>query len=85
MGYYINEDSKGNILPNLGKAEALLNDGATPAEKVEYQPNLVCVVNNGMFEAAAYAYSPEEFNEFNRFDGRPKKWLIHPQAKELAK
>lgn len=37
---------------------------------------IVCVVDNGPFEAAAYCYSVNEFNAFNRpEDRRPKKWI----------
>jgi len=52
MGYYINKDSKGNMLPTVGKAVTLQQDGATVADVVKFQPNLVCVVSNGLFEAA---------------------------------
>lgn len=42
---------------------------------------LICIVDNGPFEAAAYCYSPEELNEFRKEDGRPKKWLLMPRDK----
>ena len=81
MGKYISEigttyQEKINNLITLHNAE--LTDP-------EYQPNLVCVVDNGFFAAAGYAYSNAEFKEFLRDDGRPKTWLIVPNAKELAK
>ena len=84
MGYYINETSTGKELPAIGKAMALINDGAKEVQP-EFQPNLICVVNNGMFDAAAYAYSEKEFNVFSQPDGRLKTWLVHPQAETLAK
>ena len=84
MGLYINQTSTGAPLPNLGKADALIADGAVVV-KAQWQPNLICVVNNGMFEAAGYAFCEEEFNVFKMPDGRKKIWLTHPKAEELAK
>ena len=85
MGYYINKDSKGKILPSLGKVEALVSDGATIMSQPEYVPEkTVCVVNNFIFEAAAYAYSEQEFIRFIDRDVRPKTWLLYSHAKELA-
>lgn len=84
MGYYINETSKGEALPPHGKVSALINDGALIVQPF-FQPNLVCVVDNGFFEAAAYCHSEDEFKAFLVSDGRPKTWLIHPQAETLAK
>jgi len=84
MGYYINQNSKGENLPSSGKAKALVNDGAKIV-KPEFQPNLICVVENGFFDAAGYCYSKEEFIDFNYpGDYRPKTWLTHPLAKELS-
>ena len=85
MGYYINETSKGEGLEAKGKAKALLNDGATLTDAT-FKENLVCVVESASFDAAGYCYSEAEFDVFNETDdGRPKIWLVHPQAKELAK
>jgi hypothetical protein len=64
MGYYINETTKGKTLDSQGKIKDLLEDGAKIV-KAEFQPNLICVVDNGMFQAAGYCYSKEEFEEFN--------------------
>lgn len=92
MGYYINSLPNGQDLGRLGKAEILLNkiEGAKeiPAPD-QWQEDLVCVVENvrfdGSFEAAIYAYSPSEMEYFKQDDGRKKKWLIVPGAKNLAK
>ena len=84
MGYYINQTSKGVQLPSCDKADYLLLDGAVEV-KAEFQPNLICVVENGIFDAAAYVFSVHEFEDFNDArDRRPKRWLIHPRAKELS-
>lgn len=87
MGYYINNLPNGEKLPSLGKAEALLTiEGATQIpQPTKFQDDIVCVVDNGIFEAAGYAYSPEELEVFSRPDGRPKVWLKIPGAKTLAK
>lgn len=38
---------------------------------------VICVVDNGPFEAAAYCYSLNEFKAFSRSeDNRPKTWLL---------
>jgi hypothetical protein len=37
---------------------------------------LICVVSNGMFEAAGLAYSEAEYDEFRREDGRPRTWVL---------
>lgn len=87
MGYYINVDSKGNPLPATGKARALIQDGAVSISSPdEFQPNLVCVVLNGPFDAAAFAYSNEEYEYFLTVPGdtRTKQWLLYEHAAELS-
>lgn len=85
MGYYINKTSKGVDLNARGKASQLIADGATKLTGPPiFQENLVCVVENGPFDAAGYCYCEKEFQVFNIFDGRPKTWLIHPEAKQLS-
>jgi hypothetical protein len=87
MGKYINQDSKGNMFPASasGKIAMLKADGAEQVYPDKWVENLVCVVDNGMFGAAGYAYCSEEFKAFNNpEDFRPKKWFIYEHAKELA-
>lgn len=85
MGFYLNEDSKGNQLPAKGKAKALINDGAVILSTPEFVENLVCVVENAFFDAAGYCFSEHEFDIFkNDQSGRRKTWLTHPLAKELS-
>lgn len=86
MGKYLNVDSKGQSLGTHGKAEKLIADGAIEINPPKaWEENLVCVVENGMFEAAGYCYSPEEFRAFSLLDdNRPKTWLLYEKAKELA-
>lgn len=79
MGYYIETPGQ-----NHDKAQAILDahggrrlTGA-PASLSQFEGNeaVICVMDNGAFEAAAFCYSEEELAEFARPDGRPKEWLI---------
>lgn len=85
MGYYINSIGDKDA-PVVGKAEFLIENGKAReiARPSVWIPDLVCVVENGLFDAAAYAFSPEEFAEFSRNDGRFKTWLIVPDAAKLS-
>jgi hypothetical protein len=84
MGKYINETSDGTPLGARGKVQQLLNDGAKRTDAT-WKPNLICVIDNGLFEAAAYMYSEGEFEEFNDIDDRQKTWLIHEGVEEIAR
>lgn len=82
MGKYINQDSKGNQLPTKVKSEALIIDGATETD-ASFKENLIAISDSGMFEAAGYMFSEQEFNYFKE-NVNVVKWLVHPQAKELS-
>jgi hypothetical protein len=88
MGYYINKDSKGNDLPASGKFDTLVKSGdakpafPTPFSEIPSGKALLCIVDNGMFDAVAYAYSEAELKYFLKDDGRDKLWL--EMDKELA-
>jgi len=84
MGYYIDINSQGQLLPHKGKALALINDGGEKIKEPRYQENLICIIDNGAFEAAAYCYCEAEFRYFLEPDGRSKEWITHPKAKELS-
>jgi hypothetical protein len=80
MGKYVNVNLKGNPLNASGKASELVLSGA---ERIE-EPNafdqhegksVLCVVENGLFDAVAFAYNQAELDEFKRDDGRFKTWL----------
>lgn len=80
MGKYLNVDLNGNPLNARGKASSLISSGATvipePKSLEDYPDQAVlCVVENGIFDAAAWAYSQSELEEFKRPDGRNKTWL----------
>ena len=79
MGWYINGigvsyEEKVSTLKN--KHNAAITDNS-------FKDDLVCVVDNGMFAAAAYMKTEQEFQHFNEPDTRRKIWLIVPNAAEL--
>lgn len=87
MGRYINEIG-GNPLPRTGKATAILSvnpEARRIPEPTEWSDDLVCVIENGIFDAAGYAFSPEQMQAFKEPCGRRKTWLLVPGAAELAK
>jgi hypothetical protein len=87
MGKYINQTSNGSIGSSYkSKCEALVADGAKVLiNPIRFVNNMVCVVNNGYFAAAAYVYSESEFVEFSsEEDPRPKTWFIWDKVKEFA-
>ena len=85
MGYYINQIN-GKSLPARNKTQALINEGAVKIdEPIEFCENLVCVVENGPFDAAAYAFSKGEMKNFQiPSDYRLKTWLIVENAADLS-
>ena len=87
MGKYVNHTSLGSVGSSAdSKCHAILADGAIEISKpIEFVPNLVCVVNNGLFGAAAYAYDEREFKNFNvPGDNRPKRWFIWDEVENFA-
>jgi hypothetical protein len=80
MGLYVNP-------PNMSKEQWLALNAVTSSEVApakHYNGHLVavCLVDNGMFTAAAIAYSAEELQVFNYpGDPRPKMWFQVPVKK----
>lgn len=78
MGYYINPKagSKESFLRN----NAVALDEAPSADDIDWQKKdvlPVCLVDNGMFNAAGIAYSPGELEAFDLpDDDRPKSWFL---------
>lgn len=85
MGIYINKTSTGQPLSYQGKAAALIADGAKITHP-EFQPNLICVVENpGSFDAALYCETENDLlRTMDKQDTRKKTYLIHPQAALIA-
>jgi len=86
MGYYINENSNGMKLPNCNKADYLILDGGVEVRcPKKFVRNLICVIENQLFDDAGYIYSEDELKLFSDpKDPRPKRWIIHPNAAKLA-
>ena len=91
MGYYIQTAAP------KGKTEAIckeLSGIEISQDEAEFfvkeqMGAVICVVDNGPFEAAAYCYNLDEFRAFNLPDDpRPKTWLYvenGDRVKELTK
>ena len=84
MGFYIQAPS------NHGKDEFLVqSEGAIrlsgPAEARQAMTEgfgIVCVMDNGAFEAAGFAFSDEELEAFaDPRDSRPKVWLAMDRSR----
>lgn len=79
MGYYIevpNAHNKAGQLINLYGAS---NIGLPPKKLADVPKGkvLVCVVQNGVFDAAGVCYSEEELEAFKETrTGRPRTWLV---------
>jgi hypothetical protein len=87
MGRYINQTSKGHVGTSYSaKCKALMDDGAILIAKPDkFVPNLVCVINNGIFGAAGYMYNENELKVFtDEHDTRPKTWFIWDKVEKYA-
>lgn len=91
MGYYIQtagpRDKAAYIIREYG---AMQWPKAPKWEDVPEDLAIICVVDNGVFEAAGFAYSKEELDEFdapNERPRRPRTWLLMPRdvAEQLTK
>lgn len=82
MGYYI------EVPHNKGKAQQLVE--LYGAEILSKAPEfwvkgpkqaIICVVDNGPFEAAGFCFSRRELEDFKVPDGRPRTWLLMDRKK----
>jgi hypothetical protein len=86
MGKYINKNSNGTGLGSSAsdKINRLVEDGATTINTpVEWNENLVCVVDNG-FSVLLVTHMMKRNESILSPDGRPKQWLEYIHAKEIA-
>lgn len=80
MGYYIEcSRPKGKateIIEALDGIE-ISDDEAEMIIREDLGGAIICVVDNGPFEAAAYCYNLDEFRQFSRPDDKRRKtWLL---------
>lgn len=83
MGFYIQGPTKGKAQFIVENYSGILSI-KEQAEKMlsEMSKAVIVVVDNGPFEAAAFAYSREEFHAFHSpNDYRLKKYVIMDRAK----
>jgi len=83
MGQYITNIDGERIGTTFDeKCRALQTLGAVPVEGDQFEKDLVCVVDNGPFAAAGYAFNNREFEEFKSPCGRRKQWFTLANAAE---
>jgi len=88
VGYYIevpnSQDKAGQIMTYYGATAVSLNEAR---RALQAGKGVICVVQNGPFDAAAFCYNEEEFDDFAwPGDRRPKTWLVmdRKEAEVLA-
>lgn len=81
MGLYFEWLSTGEPMHPKDKATQMIKDGATPTQPLKWEPRLVCVIENGPFDAAGWCYNHREFVEFQETprDRRRRTWLVATQ------
>ena len=87
MGYYIQvpeAKKKAKQLVKLYGGESVIRPETF--SKIPEGKALICVIDNGLFEAAAFCYDQREFEVFSHPDGRPKSWILMDleKTKELT-
>ena len=82
MGFYIevpkNKDKAQQIVELYGGQIVL-----SPPSFEDITPNdaIICVVDNGIYEAAGFAFDQEELLRFSIPDGRLRMWVIMDRKK----
>lgn len=88
MGFYIEGPLHRKADHIIQTEDAIELAGADAArEAFSNGMGVICVVENGPFDAAAFAFSSEELEVFaNPSDSRPKRWLAmdRERAEELS-
>lgn len=89
MGMYLEHDMDGNPLPAVGKAKAILQHKYavrmdSPPDEITKDPTgvaVICVVENGPFDAAGWCFDNSELRAFtNTQDRRKKTWIAVPMV-----
>jgi len=82
MGLYVEVNDKERWLIQNGSSYN--NFSPIPFSEIPKESFAVCLVDNGMFFAAAVAFDEDEYEAFKNPDGRPKKWF-YVEKKYLEK
>jgi hypothetical protein len=84
MGYYIETPEHKNKAVQICEAvkDAVIIPQPKSYKEIPEGKAIICVVDNGPFEAAAFCYNEREFEEFAEAisDTRPKKWVLMDRA-----
>jgi len=78
MGYYIETGClSGKAKSICDRYDAIIIPQPESFHAIPPDLAIICVIDNGPFEAAGYCYSPREFEEFSDpMDSRRKTWLL---------
>jgi len=77
MGHYIQGPTKGKVDFLVHEFSAIRTTQPISFSMIPGDKELICVVDNGIFDAAAWCFSEREFDEFTqKSDPRPKRWLL---------
>ena len=80
-GFYIQGPSKGKVAMLETKFAGVVVPQPSNLSKIPVGKALICVVDNGPFEAAGYCFNQHEFEIFTiPQDTRPKTWVIIDEA-----
>ena len=85
MGYYIQCDgrSKHKVAWIMNNVQTAIGVSQEDAAKAVTDPTkgVVCVVDNGPFEAAAFCFDAKELKDFqDPNDPRPEVWIVMDRA-----
>ena len=75
MGFYIEGPAKGKVSFITVEHGGMVISEPKSFKDVPEDLGLICVVDNGPFEAAGYAFNEREFDCFRVPDGRPRTWM----------
>ena len=84
MGFYIDGPAKGKAPFLRSEYDAEFINEPVSFKDIPKDKALICVVDNGPFEAAGFAFDNREFEVFSApGDPRPKRWMIMDREKAV--